>query len=114
MIDDGARVGVAEANARPGQRRCIGGPRLVNTVIAKLRKFPNPPANVFAVRIEPFALQIEVEHPETKHLIASGFSGPSPDVNSDNQPCASASRLRRSIVGEAQVIVGSRDGSGGA
>jgi hypothetical protein len=65
MINDGARVGVAEANARPGQRRCIGGPRFVNTVIAKLRKFPNPPASVFALRIEPVAMQNEAEHPET-------------------------------------------------
>ena len=114
MIDDGTRVGVAEANARPGQRRCIGGPRLVITVIAKLRKFPNPSANAFAVRIQPVALQIEVEHPETKRRIASRFCGLSPNAKLHDRLCASARRSQRSVFTAAQVVAGSREGGGGA
>jgi hypothetical protein len=92
MIDDGARVGVAEANARPGQRRCIGGPRFVITVIAKLRKFPNPPADVFALRIESFVLQNEVEEPETGRRIGPRSWGPSPGAKSHDRHGPSANR----------------------
>ena len=61
VIDDRARVGVADANARPVQRRFTGGPQLLDTVVAKLCKFRNPPADVKTVGIERLALQDAVD-----------------------------------------------------
>jgi hypothetical protein len=60
---------VAEACVGPGQRHSVGGPQLVDTTIAKVRKFAPTPADVKAVRIEPFmrGLNISKERASSAH-----------------------------------------------